>query len=1123
MSAELGAHVYSYDVSGERGVDDPDGEPSFAPGEVRPGRSGLAGGDAPQVHFVGGRRRAKGWDAGELRLNLSLKGKNVRVSGEGFGPEQTTAAVFEDSLPLESSMSIELRARGGAGGNGGRGGRGQDGDDGIDGSDASAYFPAGDGSNGHGGGPEGNSTNGGDAGAGGRITVTLPIEDLDLAMLIEEHDVRGNNGGRRGMGQGVGRGGQGGRGGAGAWWTEFELQTTRDADGNLHTESVTVLRSRPGGYSGLDGPDGERSSVVTRDGRSSRAGEYALKVRDESGQIRTYPDRFALKLLPGFKLVGKHNDAGFFEPGETIEVHNLKVINAGHCPTPKYQAIKIFLSDTQRWVVGGEGELQLPKVLEPGETFTFKREHLTFHLRERARSEKGVMISGDQIVPRSRVTRVEREFTDFGHGSGQEIVVRYPIQITPLESLVTLAPNEASRARFRIRNVSNQTIGRFRRQPELRVAYSVFQRQAGSVADEDLVVANPVNGSKVGAGGGIERAIEGLKPGEEILVETVIGLKAGAAPYTKAQIQPELFLESLLNKDQINRIQFEPFTLNVAARHEYHPGSDILLIANHGLDKKALDALKETAALKNLTMDIWDFSYYGFFEFSHEIADYESIFKAYRGKTILVLGNDVTTPLGAERVHHLLSPDRVIEAARRFGIKIAVLQPGAGVADTVENLTSPVPFRSVEPGPIDVREFASPADYRRFVQDVAHEIQRPEGDEFSYLGVTKITVHQTPLWPWSVPQEKNLKNAALKTSRMRTAFAPESKTFLDYEFEPRLVGQKFGLWRTWDVGRLYLRNSVDQSKTSVLGLEVPRLDDADFIRGEAFQTTFDFALNFSTKLNQLNEILLGHLSVGKGRLSHAETMLQTLLLDLVHEQNVIRPLRHLSRVPKANLRSKLDLLRELSEHSFSQFNLSPGSDEGRLFVRFIASLKFFNERATPWWHRYLTFGLSRNAQVGEVTTAMIDRLVRGVFGDVEAANTEINTELGHLRAQAKAAGIKRAGVEDFLDPKKLKATSVRDGDRQDKPEDRVRTPDQSSELERQERGRRIRAADVASAIHRQNNALRLNAYDCAQLLSNPEPNRPDQMEIENVDQTKPVLGKRSPSRAARASSWRRVR
>ena len=201
------ATSFPYDVSGPNGRRDEDGRPSYSPGDTAGwgGQDGNDGGHAREI-VQGGRLNKKGWDGGKLNLTLaSPDGRNVQIQGSKVLPEQSNKLSVADSIPLVSSSSLLLNANGGAGGGGGNGGRGQDGGKGTTGSSANQYMPGGSGGRGGTGGDEGDSTDGGDAGVGGEIVVRVPIQDTDLAMLIDRNSVEGNRGGPAGQGQGAGR------------------------------------------------------------------------------------------------------------------------------------------------------------------------------------------------------------------------------------------------------------------------------------------------------------------------------------------------------------------------------------------------------------------------------------------------------------------------------------------------------------------------------------------------------------------------------------------------------------------------------------------------------------------------------------------------------------------------------------------------------------------------------------------------------------------------------------------------------------------------------------------------------------------------------------------------------
>ena len=838
--------------------------------------------------------------------------------------------------------------------------------------------------------------------------------------------------------------------------------------------------------------------------------------------MNRYPSWYRLELEPGYTLTGSHNNNGFYEPGETITLKNLTVTNVGGSPTPEFQPVQLFMNSNDKWIVSNGEELKLPKVLAPGESFTFK-DSISFHLTEKDRTEEGLLRETDIVRPRSRVTRVEREFTQFATGAQTKIKVQYPIEITPLESLASVAPGEAQMVMFRIKNISQQTIGQFNADQSLRFAHSVFRRTKGSTGEGDFVISSSKDGGAVSPKEGIERAIEGLKPGAEIIVTTYVGFQEGADLYSEVNIQPELFLQSILDPKNIRLIHYEPYKLRVATAFKYQPDADVLLIANHDLDKAALEALRATAAVKQLKMDIWDFSYYGFFDFSHNVADYGAIFEAYRGKTLMLLGNPVryTTDGRKVRPQTLISPDTVIEAARRYGIKIVVLDTSDNSTETVERLIEPLPLNTKAEGTAaDVREHVSLKKYLKDLGTAIHEVQEDQGDAYSFLGVDKVTLKKTPLWPWTEPTEEMVKQEGLKSLIGTEAYVPESQAFADYDFDPQLLGKTL-LWRHWQLGHLNVRRSVDDSKTTVVAINIPkaRFEDPNFIMSDGFQTAFDLSLNFLLKLKLLNSILLGEFGKNmdlnnvppqladrvRDPLAFARVLVHSLMLDLIHEQMTIRPSEHLSRVPQKELWNKLDYMKKLTEFNYTQLKLDPASPEGELFVDFIVSLRYFNYAILSGLQKFLYQNSSKSYQISVLTKQMLKRVDSLVFSDIPAAEKLIEEKLVAKRKEARDLKVSRAQVVHFLDPDDLRSSSVRDGDVFREPTRRLRSVERQQELQATETTRAAMAGEVKAAIEKDNARLRLGPEDCRQLLESARPAQKDLLHVPLIfDRAEPI-------------------
>ena len=89
----------------------------------------------------------------------------------------------------------------------------------------------------------------------------------------------------------------------------------------------------------------------------------------------------------------------------------------------------------------------------------------------------------------SFVFAIVSEFPDISSRSARKIRVQYPIEITPLQSLTSIAPGEAQLVMFRIKNISNQTIGSGFDHHGLRYARTEFRRTTGSTDAEHFVVS----------------------------------------------------------------------------------------------------------------------------------------------------------------------------------------------------------------------------------------------------------------------------------------------------------------------------------------------------------------------------------------------------------------------------------------------------------------------------------------------------------------------------------------------------------------------------------------------------------------------------------------------------------
>ena len=1138
ITAFAGNGVIEYDVSGKDGQDDYDGSPSYAEGDDA-GRSFSKHGDDGDD---GGNAKhhpdRDGQNAGSLKLHLSYQdpntGEQFGISGDKVRPGTRTPVPVNDVYQTGRVSSLRLKAKGGKGGDGGDSGRGQDGGDGARGGPGShvgkSPVKGTRAGNGGDGGDEGDPTSGAPAGDGGHIETSVSIFEDDLAMFLGAGfnvDVSGNYGGQPGNFLGPGEAGSGGARGRSdrISWEEKtgteDVYTTRSVKNSkgetVGTERVktgtrdvftTRTSTAKGGDPGTDGTRGTPSSKRVYKGADSEDGIYKYVVIDEDGQRHEYDAPYDLILQPTYKLRGDLNNNGFFEPGETIHISGLQVTNNGKAPSPKYQKMVAYVADNSGWIRTNGIELEVPVVLQPGETYTFSEEEISFYLEEKPHNEPGLMQSQDTLAPRARVTRVEQDFRRFNQQAQTSLKIQYPVQITPLYGLHSLAPGEVSKVMFRVKNLSEQTIGKVKGR-ELREAFVNFQREGGTVDDNNFfIVQNPDQGFE-DAEIGFDKAISGLEPGQEMVVEAYVGLSQNAVSYKSVTVQPELHLEKNRSEGTA-RIQYEPFEIRVTQTFEYNTDSDILLVANNELDKPVLDALKYVAARKNLKMDIWDWSYYGFFNLHHSLAEWENFFTAYRNKTIILMGNEIATPNGERAIQNMLSPDDIIDAARRYGIKFVIMDTSSDYETSVAELTQPVPTTDEEITDDDqLAEFSSVNDY---IKELESEVKIfddvLEGDVEKFVGVSDVELSKRRLWFWGPPKREQSESRAQNLLRLAQAKAPETSLFVDVDHVPVKVGGWF--MPKWTLGKLRVSRSVDKSRTSVLSVKVTpqQLADPAFILSDDFLTAFDMGIHLNTKLKLIDKIFSGQFDSTvevpeqfkdfdrENPMILAQTLINSVLSDIYHEQMVIRPFTFKSKVDKETLNNKLDILSNVANYSFDQTELDPETPAGQMLVRFIGQLKFISKQAVSPWAKVgrvasLFTWKSKNHQVSTVTDELIQRMIEGIFDDSlrEEAESAIETVAINFNEDRKVKGTARSNLGTLLDGNESSLANYTNGEVNRDESNRVLSDERQAELRGMEDNRQRMAESVRTAFDEKRGELILPRDECQRLMGEFEKHR----------------------------------
>lgn len=952
------------DASGRRGADGSDG--ARGQSGIHSGEDGRSGGDAGPAQ--------RGQDAGWFDVRLAPvdeAGAAARLTGRGATPDGQ-AHEIDRELAIGDSGFIDLITRGGDGGVGGSGGMGGNGARGRDGSDATRYSRGTDGGSGGGGGDGGDGSSGADGGRGGHVKVTVDARDTHLLMLVR-HDVGGGKGGAAGSNGQGGCGGAGGRGGSSYSWSEEESYT--DSQGNRHTR--TTWHSNSGGSDGSTGRGGRPGSARLHPGSDGAAGTFAIAV-EEGGRTATYPSRYELQLT-GVQHESDNQD-GISEPGEEIHVSRVEVQNAGGMPTPAHREVVITLVDRDWVVPEAEQRLVLPRSLAPGERHVFETEALTFTLGQyHPQAASDPLREEARFHLRAFLPAVRRGFDHFEESlpaGASSLLVQFPVQISPIQTLHALAPGEAARVRWTVTSISKKAFGA---RSALRRGVAVRLRLHDSDLGPDEVHCFDESGRRVPLDQGYARPIDVLDAGASLSFEVTLAIDPGAAPYRSAGLRLELHLGEIGAPEKLRPIQYRDFTVRVAERFDAQPDADLLLVVGNRTTQEELGAWRALAAAAGCRAAVWDLS--------REGAPGVEVLARFEGRTVVVLNASMDTVLGDRSPRHHIDKHELLRAAAagtRFAFVGRRVELGKLLVPTPasDGGASAALVPAGEGAPADKAWLAEEGEgSARLRQEAARACARVE-------------VHER-FWLWGKPREDALAKRALAVQRALEAELPERRYVVVHDFAPE---RRPGSWpRQYLAGSLEIRRTLDTAAAAVLFAPA---DDAALHRPEFVLSRDNVAfllaaLPFEAKLARLGVLLAGApllpgggttaaAAASSGAVPSREALLELLigavLLDLAHEQAALVRQRWCFRRDLADVSAKLPRLARLARADWLRAPLSPDTGEGRAFLRLAAWLRFLAEDHGHWlaFLPPLLF-VRRGPKVRRAAGRLIDELVRRAF------------------------------------------------------------------------------------------------------------------------------------------------
>ncbi|QDT09795.1 hypothetical protein [Planctomycetes bacterium K23_9] len=982
--------IAKIEVFGRDGANGRDGRSYYQPPRG-PGVNGHRGGDATPA--------TRGQNAGAVDIQLAYSGGD-RDSGRLIlnGIVDTADDPPRDvSTPVAIGDSgyVYILGIGGKGGNGGRGGNGQPGSKGYRGRNATRFSSGGNGGPGGHGGNAGNPTDGVDGGTGADVTLTVGQWDQGLLMLVKGNLAGGDIGFAGEQGRG-GKGGKGGDGGSSYHWTE--TRTYRDSKGNTRTR--TVFRSNPGGHRGRSGSDGAGSIYRAKDGSPGCPGLLQIEVTDLDGRVGRYDSPYDLE-LNSFDIVGEYS---VLEPDSIVSVDNLTIRNCGGMPTPPNYDLRFFLNSDQ-WILHDDQSLQLRQSIAPGGRHTFDTQGLKFRIGDHVvdRPRRRPFQLRHWIDPHATMeSGINRPFRQFENGELARI--RFPVELTAVTCLNSLAPGESTRVIWAITNVGEETFDHkyLHRaiQTKLRLLggdlqldllrFFDHQDQAFDLLDDELKVP-----------------LRNLKPGETRVLETRIGVKDDPAVVAYQGFAMGVTLDqqrpaSSEASEQFRCVDYRKAFVRVAERYLREEGSRFLLVANHRTDVNDINKWTQMADYFGSSLDVWDVSYYGFFDLVRAVEKDKSLLEQWRGMTIIVPNNYYETPAGQTVAFRQLAKGQFLRAAADYDINFYVVGDSrTGGESMLQSALIPV---SDDESPSQLKtqkDFLKQIKrWNKYIARAGEVVGNKTKDANSFADTELGSVHEFDIDKRTIlfqPKKEWLEARAKKLQRKLQAEDPLHRWVVVHRYDTGDTDTNWGFFKRRKIGKLEARRTLDSTKGSAVLYEVDAIDVAqeDFITSQQNKHGMFLALKFEDKVDRLirlvserkfprfSENYIDRPLTDEEIADVGDELVDSILVDIYNEQHVARTSKTWGRGGARALMPKLNYLAERSlNYGVTHSQMQENAASMVLLYDLIANIQWMALESMSVWDMAIfpTAFFKRSRAVSKHMLNRTDRIVTSIFG-----------------------------------------------------------------------------------------------------------------------------------------------
>ena len=774
----------------------------------------------------------------------------------------------------------------------------------------------------------------------------------------------GGNGGKPGEHGKPGSGGSGGSGGNSHSWNTYSYNdvSNTDSQGNTtySTETTTHYHSNSGGMSGYSGSTGRRATSTLHKGADGINGPLFINVLGESGEVSTYQSRYNLALI-NYNIAPEDQD-GILEPGEKVMIQQLTLKNTGGMPTPTSTKIRLFLKNS-KYSIAEAVDLEIPKSLAAGETYTFNPETLNFVIKnnifEIADQER--IQWSDHIQPFAEMNEVKRPFTQFSNPRSIEIT--YPIEIEPIVTSRAIAPGESATVVFRIKNISTKDFGS---SSEIKRQINLFIRKTNGDLDTQNFEFKDSLGNPWDMQKGILKAIDHLKAGESAIVEGNLHIKDNAEAFTQAEFGVRLDLTTPAGATKVTSIQDRSTSFSVSKVYRKDPSANVLLIINQSITKKQIAAYETMITDLGLKPVVWDISFYGEMALNKILQGGTSLKSDFAGMNIVILNNEFETNSGAVSATQLFSHTELAQAAAKDRIGTLII----GGNQTI----------------------------------ISQSMELATTDEIPEINITKWKL-------WGKPNNNQLELIAQNKFKKISLLDPEGKYIIVHQFNPEVIKSgPLGIGKVWNLGSLQIYSSLGLQDAPVVSLGAEQLSQLNNDEINSQSTKFALAMSLSvTKRLQLISKLQNNLSNIESK-NNLNLLMESLILTIAEEQSTIRKMKWHFKLSDSMLEERMIQLSELVKNSNS---LSPDQNNietQKAWAYLLSSLKKISTDSKKWWEMLIPFRTDRivsNLMDGKIKLLEKKLFPQKGFSGKRNENQFTTDHLNELQSGASGKSVSR--------------------------------------------------------------------------------------------------------------------